>query len=59
MGDKMAGMSIDVIATLLTGVGVLLGVWRLMDGMRRDLTLQIRDVDKRIDAVLLADRAVK
>ena len=28
-------MSQDVIATVLTGIGVLIGVWRMVDGVRR------------------------
>ena len=55
-----AGMSQDVIATVLTGIGVLFGVWRLvhaeMEGVRRDLSAQIAGVNTRIDNVLLADR---
>lgn len=60
-------MDTYVMATVLTGLGVLLGVWRLVavavDGVRRDLTAEIRavnqridGVNQRIDAVLLADR---
>ncbi|MCE2542730.1 MAG: hypothetical protein J4F30_04735 [Acidobacteria bacterium] len=60
-------MDTNVVATVLTGLGVLLGVWRLVgvavegvrlevDGLRRDLTAEIRAVNQRIDAVLLADR---
>lgn len=56
-------MSPDVIATVLTGVGVLVGVWRMVesvrrdvDGVRRDLTAQIATVNTRIDNILLADR---
>ncbi len=60
-------MSAELIATILTGAGVLVGVWRLVEGMRRDLTAQIRAVDAkltaeirtvntRIDNILLADR---
>jgi hypothetical protein len=48
-------MSPEVIATVLTGVGVLLGVWRLVEGVRRDLTAQIAAVNTRIDNILLAD----
>ena len=48
-------MSLDVIATVLTGLAVLLGVWRLVDGIRRDLTAQITAVNTRIDNVLLAN----
>ena len=62
-------MSPDVIATVLTGVGVLVGVWRMVesvrrdvdgvrrnvDGVRRDLTAQIAAVNTRIDNILLAD----
>ena len=63
-------MTPDVIATVLTGVGVLLGVWRMADGVRRDLTMQISTqvatinaridgVNTRIDNILLADRQPK
>ena len=59
-------MSSDVIATVLTGVGVLVGVWRMVesvrrdvDGVRRDLTAQIAAVNTRIDNILLADRGRK
>lgn len=66
-------MSADVIATVLTGVGVLVGVWRMVesvrrdvdgvrrdvDGVRRDLTAQIAAVNTRIDNILLADRGRK
>ena len=59
-------MSADVIATLLTGVGVLVGVWRMVesvrrdvDGVRRDLTAQIAAVNTHIDNILLADRGRK
>ena len=48
-------MSPEVIATVLTGVGVLLGVWRLVEGVRRDLTARIAAVNTRIDNILLAD----
>ena len=47
-------MNQDVIATVLTGIGVLIGVWRMVDGIRRDLTAQITAVNTRIDSVLLA-----
>ena len=62
---------IDVIAIVLTGVGVLFGVWRMVDGARRELgaridatTAELRRelggridaVNARIDAVLLAER---
>ena len=61
----------DLIATVLTGAGVLFGVWRIVtvqvEGVRRDLSTQIaavdnklsaaiRDVNTRIDNILLADR---
>ena len=53
-------MATDVIATVLTGAGVLVGVWQIVgkqvDGVRRDLTAQIAAVNKRIDDILLADR---
>ena len=62
---------VTVMATVLTGMGVLFGVWRLVtaaidgvrrdltaavDSVRKDLTAEIRAVTQRIDAVLLADR---
>lgn len=56
-------MSGEVIATVLTGAGVLIGVWRMVEGVRRDLAGRIETVDRRVDAVntridniLLADR---
>ena len=49
-------MSPELIATVLTGIGVLIGVWRLVEGVRRDLTAQIAAVNTRIDNILLADR---
>ena len=49
-------MSPDTITTILTGIGVLFGVWRLIEGVRRDLTNQIAGVNTRIDNVLLAER---
>ncbi len=53
-------MSPELIATVLTGivtgVGVLVGVWRMVEGVRRDLTAQIAAVNVRIDNILLADR---
>ena len=60
-------MSPELIATVLTGAGVLMGVWRLVEAVRRDLTAQIagvdnklsaaiRDVNTRIDNILLPDR---
>ena len=66
-------MSPDVIATVLTGAGVLVGVWRMVesvrrdvdgvrrdvDSVRRDLTAQIAAVNTRIDNILLADRGRK
>ena len=44
-------MSPDVIATVLTGVGIVLAVWRIVAGVRRDLSGQIAAVSKRVDAV--------
>lgn len=53
-------MNADVLATVLTGVGVLIGVWRIVtvqvDSVRRDLSAQIAAVNTRIDNILLADR---
>ncbi len=49
-------MSPELIATVLTGIGVLVGVWRMVEGVRRDLTAQIAAVNVRIDNILLADR---
>ena len=39
------------MATVLTGVGVLVGVWRMMEAVRRDLGGQISAVNRRIDDV--------
>ena len=59
-------MGPDVIATVLTGVGVLVGVWRMVesvrrdvDGVRRDLSAQLAAVNTRIDNILLSDRGSK
>ena len=41
-------MSPELIATVLTGAAVLLGVWRLVEGVRRDLTAQIVAVNERL-----------
>ena len=56
-------MSPEVIATVLTGAGVLLGVWRMVESVRRevhetrrDLIGQITAVNTRFDNILLADR---
>ena len=60
-------MNVDVIATVLTGVGVLFGVWRMVDALGARLDARIDAVNTRmdsglgalnarIDAVLLADR---
>ena len=35
-------MSLEVTATVLTAVGVPVGVWRLVEGVRRDLTARSR-----------------
>lgn len=60
-------MDAEVIATVLTGAAVLVGVWRITaaqaESIRRDLTnvdrrltAQITAVNDRIDNILLADR---
>lgn len=57
-------MTPDVIATVLTGIGVLAGVWKIVDGARRelhtridagirDLRTELAGVNGRIDNVLL------
>ena len=57
-------MSPELIGTVLTGAGVLFGVWRMVDGVRRELgaridgvearlTNQITAVNTRIDNILL------
>ena len=38
-------MSPDVIATMLTGAGVLVGVWRMVESVRRGVDGVRRDVD--------------
>ena len=40
-----------MIATVLTGVGVLVAVWRLVESVRRDLTGQITTVNAQIATV--------
>ena len=62
-GVESGRMSAELIATVLTGVGVLIGVSRMVEGVRRDLANRIDAVDRRVDAVntridaiLLADR---
>ncbi len=53
-------MTQETLATLLTGLGVIVAVWaivrREVDGVRRDLTAQIAAVNTRIDNILLADQ---
>ena len=49
-------MSTEVIATVLTGAGVVLAVWRMVDNVRRELGNRIDAVNVRIDNILLADR---
>ena len=53
-------ISADVLATVLTGVGVLIDVWRIVtvqvDSVQRDLSAQIAAVNTRIDNILLAER---
>ena len=53
-------MTQETLATLLTGLGVIVAVWaivrREVDGVRRDLTAQIATVNTRIDNIPLADR---
>ena len=45
-------MNQDVIATMFTGIGILLGVWLMVDGVRRDLTAQITAVNTRLNSVI-------
>ena len=62
-------MGPEVVATVMTGIGVQVGVWRLVEGLRRDLTqiatvngrmtMQIAAINARIDNILLADRGRK
>lgn len=56
-------MSGGVSATVLTGAGILVGVRRMVEGVRRDLAGRIDAVVRRVDAVntrtgdvLLAER---
>ena len=53
-------MSLELIATVLTGAGVLLGVRRLVDSSRRELETRLGSridaINTRIDNILLADR---
>ena len=41
----------QIVATVLTGAAVLVGVWRLVESVRRDLTAQIGDVRREIGDV--------
>ena len=54
----MRTLSGEVIATVLTGVAVLVGTWRLVDvkieALRRDLAAQIAAVNTRIDNIFAA-----
>ena len=53
-------MSPEVIATILSTIGVLIGVWKMVDGTRSALSAKIDSeigtVNQRIDAVLLVGR---
>lgn len=42
-------MTPELIATVLTGAGVLIGVWKMVDGVRRELRADIAVVNTRID----------
>ncbi len=44
-------MSVDVLATVLTGAAVLVGVWRLVESVRRDLGARIAGVERRVERV--------
>ena len=55
-GGTEETMSTEVIATVLTGAGVVLAVWRMVDNVRRELGNRIDAVNVRIDNILLADR---
>ena len=44
-------MSPEVIATVLTGAGVLLGVWRMVESVRREVHETRRDLIGQITAV--------
>ena len=59
-------MGREVVGTLLTGAGILVGAWRMMESVRRDLGSRIDAAHDRIDCVntrtgniLLADRSPK
>ena len=41
----------QIVATVLTGAAVLVGVWRRVESVRRDLTAQIGDVRREIGDV--------
>ena len=44
----------SIVTTVLTGLGILLGVWRMAEGVRRDLRVEIHALARRVDT--LADR---
>lgn len=39
--EGLAVMSTEVVAIVLTGAGVLVGVWRMVESVRRDLHREI------------------
>ena len=39
--ERLAVMSTEVVAIVLTGAGVLVGVWRMVESVRRDLHREI------------------
>jgi len=47
-------VSPEVIATVLTGAGVLFGVWRMVDSARRELGARIDAVNTRLSAEIAA-----
>ncbi len=44
-----------LIATVLTGIGVLLGVWLIVDAASRDIRRRIDAVNARLDGSASAD----
>ena len=44
-------LSAEVISVIVVGAGVLLGVWRMVEAVRRDLSKRIDDVNRCVDDV--------
>ena len=39
----------EVYVTVLTGIGILIGIWRINESMFKDVTEELRSLNGRID----------